>query len=768
MTARAYRLLPVAAATWVAAALCTLVPDVARPAALSAWACTVAALCLAAALRARPGAVARTIAVLALACAAAAASAVAFAHPTRSAAAELGVGGGRAIEVAAVVTGKAEEWSTGIVAFDAVASTITVGDDIHWFDADVQVRAQPGAARPSIGAEVVVHGTARAADAGERAVLVVSARRLEIIRGPDGILAGAAALRDGLVAATAGLPEPGAGLIPGLAVGDTSAVGDELDAAMKQSSLSHLTAVSGANCAIVVGLAFAAAAGLGARRSVRVVVSVIALAGFVLLVTPEPSVVRAAAMAGVAMLGVLIGRAAAGTSVLALAVSLLLVADPWLSTSLGFALSVAATGALLVWARPLAAGMARWMPRPLALALSVPLAAQLACGPLLVLIAPTVPVYGVVANLLAGPAAPAGTIIGLAACLAALLPWLRSGLTAIAWLPSSWIAGTATTFAALPGAQVPWREGAAGMILLATVGAAAGLIIAGRGRRGLRIVSGGVLALVVGVVTGTAALSGVAGRLTLPREWAILACDAGQGDAVLVRSAGRVALIDTGPDPRALGACLERVGIARIDLLVLTHFDLDHVGGVSAVTGRVGTVLHGPPASADDWSVIASLAAAGAESSDATAGMRGDLGDAAWRFVWPVRESRAFPSGNEASVVMEIEGGGVPSALFLGDLDASAQRALAASGALRPPYAVVKVAHHGSADQDASLYALLAPSVALIPVGADNDYGHPREETLALLTASLVGRTDTDGVVAVWETAAGVALWRERDVGTDR
>ncbi|SIT74034.1 ComEC/Rec2 family competence protein [Microbacterium sp. RU33B] len=768
MTARAYRLLPVAAATWVAAAVCTLVPGVARSAALAAWVCAVAALCLAAALRARPGAVARTIVVLALACAAAAASSVAFAQPTRSAAAELGVGGGRAIEVAAVVTGKAEEWSTGIVAFDAVASTITVGDDIHSVIAEVQVRAQPGSARPPIGAEVVVHGTARAADAGERAVLVVSARRLEVIRGPDGILAGAAALRDGLVAATSGLPEPGAGLIPGLAVGDTSAVGDELDAAMTQASLSHLTAVSGANCAIVVGLAFAAAAGLGARRSVRVAASVIALAGFVLLVTPEPSVVRAAAMAGAAMLGVLLGRAAAGTSVLALAVSLLLVADPWLSTSLGFALSVAATGALLVWARPLAAGMARWMPRALALALSVPLAAQLACGPPLVLIAPTVPVYGVVANLLAGPAAPAGTIIGLTACLAAPLPWLRSGLTAIAWLPSSWIAGTATTFAALPGAQLPWREGAAGMILLAAVGAAAGLLIAGRGRKGLRIASGGVLALVVGVVTGTAALSGVAGRLTLPGEWAILACDVGQGDAVLVRSAGRVALIDTGPDPRALDACLERVGIERIDLLVLTHFDLDHVGGVSAVTGRVGTVLHGPPASAVDGSVIASLQEEGAEISAATAGMQGDLGDAAWRIVWPVRESRAFPSGNEASVVMEVEGGGVPSALFLGDLDASAQRALAASGALRPPYAVVKVAHHGSADQDASLYALLAPSVALIPVGADNDYGHPREETLALLTASPVGRTDTDGVVAVWETTGGVALWRERDVGTDR
>ena len=57
---------------------------------------------------------------------------------------------------------------------------------------------------------------------------------------------------------------------------------------------------------------------------------------------------------------------------------------------------------------------------------------------------------------------------------------------------------------------------------------------------------------------------------------------------------GAVLLVDTGPAPEPLAACLDRAGIARIDLLVLTHFDLDHIGGVSAVYGRVGTVLHGP------------------------------------------------------------------------------------------------------------------------------------------------------------------------------
>src|SRR5690606_25237668 len=120
-------------------------------------------------------------------------------------------------------------------------------------------------------------------------------------------------------------------------------------------------------------------------------------------VSPEPSVVRAATMAAIAMLGVLLGRPGAGVSVLALAVVVLLVLDPWLAASLGFALSTAATGALLLAAAPLTDGLARWMPRPVALAVAVPLAAQLACGPLLVLIDPRVPLYGVVANMLAAP-----------------------------------------------------------------------------------------------------------------------------------------------------------------------------------------------------------------------------------------------------------------------------------------------------------------------------------------------------------------------------
>lgn len=514
----------------------------------------------------------------------------------------------------------------------------------------------------------------------------------------------------------------------------------------------------------MTGLAFALAALLRCPRGVRVGVALTTLGGFVLLVTPEPSVLRAATMAVIAMLGLLLGRTGAGAAALGGAAMVLLLLDPWLATSFGFVLSALATGALLLLAGPLARGLERWLPKAIALGVAVPLAAQLACAPVIVLLTPSVSVYGVVANMIAAPAAPIATVVGMLACVLQGVPVLADGLAAIAWLPSAWIAQTAFVFAGLPAATVPWWGGAAGFASLAIVGACAAVVlvrpesVAASVRRG----ASAVLALVVGVVAGSTALTGVAGPLTAPAGWSIALCDIGQGDALLLRSEHAVALVDIGPEPARLSACLDRLGVGRIDLLVITHFDLDHVGGISAVTGRVDTALHGP------------LGADGAEwlqhvrdsrLVEASNGMTGTLGGAQWRVLWPQPESRAFPEGNDASVILEIMGGGIPRSLLLGDLGASSQAALRATGGVAGRYDVVKVAHHGSADQDPELYRIARPALALIGVGADNDYGHPADSVLAELRAvgATVARTDEDGLVLVGQAEEGAPwVWRER------
>ncbi|MEB0201968.1 ComEC/Rec2 family competence protein [Cryobacterium sp. 5I3] len=568
-----------------------------------------------------------------------------------------------------------------------------------------------------IGATVSLDATLVSTEPGDSAALLVfgDGRPVPVAEAPWW-LDWADELRARFAASAATLPGDGGALLPGLAIGDTSAVGDDLDAAMKSSSLSHLTAVSGANCAVVIAIIML----IGARlrlgrlrlgRGARITLSLGVLLGFVVLVTPEPSVLRAAVMAAVLLIGLGIGRPGRGLPLLALSVIVLLATDPWLSRSYGFALSVLATGGLLVLAGPLTRSLARWLPTGLAALIAIPLAAQLACQPVLVLLSPTFPLYGVPANLLAEPAAPLATVLGLAACL--LLPWLPGVAGVVlwaAWVPSAWIAAVARTAAELPGSSLPWLGGPLGVLVTLVLTAAVLVLLLRQGTRtgsraGIGERMGGrdgdagsrgarrtrstldgwsavalvVLVLVVGGYAGTLIGKGIGRALTFPADWQIAACDIGQGDAVVVRDHGtdrdRFALVDVGPDPKPLKQCLRSLGIDRIDLLVLTHYDMDHIGGIAAVIGRVGTALVGIPENAQDERLHARLTEGGAEVRQAAKGDAGTLGGLRWDILWPVPGGSEMQTGNPGSVTIEFDGRGIRS-VFLGDLGEDAQVAL--------------------------------------------------------------------------------------------
>ncbi|QYH35935.1 ComEC/Rec2 family competence protein [Salinibacterium sp. M195] len=623
-----------------------------------------------------------------------------------------------------------------------------------------------------IGVAFSVTATLTATEPGDgRAVLVFSSEEPQWRADPNGGLEWANHLRRTFAAAAEILPGGGGQLIGGLAIGDTAAVSEELDAAMKTSSLSHLTAVSGANCAIVVGLIMALGGRIGVHRALRIALSVLVLLAFVVLVTPDPSVLRAALMATLVLIALASGRPIRGMAVLSLAAISLLVFDPWLARNFAFALSVFATAGLLLFAEPLAQFLGRWLPRWLSLVIAVPLAAQLACQPILLLLQPTLPTYGVVANVLAAPAAPVATVVGLAACVAlSVFPPLGLALLWIAWLPSAWVAAVATFFSDAPGARIPWWEGWIGVVALSalTVVLLAALVMRGRWR--CRAIT--TLLIVATVVAASAAGLGVSAALSWPRDWQFAQCDVGQGDAVVLRSGKEIALIDTGPDPDRLDKCLARLDIDRIDLLVLTHFDHDHVGGTEAVVGRVDTVLVGPTGSAKDEAVIEVLAAAGAQVLPTSTGDRGELGELRWSVLWPGERLSGIDPGNDASLVVEF----LPrpdcmqqclSSVFLGDLGESAQARLVGERRLSR-VDVVKVSHHGSADQYAPLYVAVSATLGLVGVGEENGYGHPTAEALDMLAEAgiSIARSDTDGLVLVSPTLrpGAVSLWSERRV----
>lgn len=594
-----------------------------------------------------------------------------------------------------------------------------------------------------------------------------------VIATADGPLGATASLRAGFLELSAGLPGAGGELLPGLAVGDDRRVGEGLEQAMNDSSLTHLTAVSGANCALVVGLVLLGGRAVGLRRGVRLAFAGLALAAFVALVTPQGSVIRASAMAGIVLLVEGAGRRVSGPPVLCLAVIALLAADPGLALDLGFALSAAATLGLLVGAGPLARRLEGWMPRPLALAIAVPVAAQLACQPVLVLLDPALPLYGVLANLLAAPAAPIATVAGLVACLlVGVAPPLALATAWIAWLPAAWIGAVAEVCAGWPMARIPWPEGPVGALLLAAPTIALFALLPDGGpaaRARSRILAVGV-ALSAVLATGLLAGRAVGVALGRPDPWRYAACDVGQGDALVLRTSSGDVLVDTGPEPADVLACLRDLGVGRLALLVLTHFDHDHSGSALELLNRADALLVPDTEEARGERISAIAVGNGIPVGFGAFGDRLEMGDLALEILWPPRRSDGGPAlegGNPESLALLARPtasceSACLSLAALADLDADAQSQLLRriDDPARLAAHVVKVSHHGSRDQAPELYAAIRPRLALISVGATNGYGHPTQDALDLLAAvhAHPARTDELGTILVGGEADAIRL----------
>ncbi|MCX7522292.1 ComEC/Rec2 family competence protein [Microbacterium sp. STN6] len=774
------RLAVVATACWLACGILIALPGAAMWAAIGMWGGAVVVVAAGLALRSRRS-LARSLALLCvcLAVSGVGAAAIAVVAPTRHPLALAQVARGARTVTAEIAVQSAPHASHG----DSLGATqreqftgtmrrVEYAGTLYRLSAPVLVFVPAtGGAALQIGDVVEVRATVVAlADEEETAFLVMAPETPTVSQAAPAWLAWANGLRERFSEATARLPGDGGDLLAGLAIGDVRQVSPVLDANMKASSLSHLTAVSGSNCAMIIGIVMLGGAALGLRRGVWVTLALVSLAGFVILVTPGPSVLRAAVMAVIVVASAAAGRPGRGVPALAAAVIALLVADPWMSRNYGFALSVLATAGLLVFARPLAGTLARLLPRTLATVIAVPLAAQLFCQPVLIMLNATIPLYGVAANMLAEPAAPLGTGFGLIACLLMpVLPGVAFAFAQVAWVPSAWIAAVARVTVSLPASNLPWLGGAAGVLVLTALTVLVLIVVFARNHpRARTLVTASTVMLLAfsGVYAGTLVGAPIGQARSIPSDWQIAACDIGQGDAVLVRSGTLHALVDVGPDPVPLAACLKTLGIARIDLLVLTHYDMDHVGGLQAVIGHVGTALVGRPETAKDERKVRALVDGGAHVVGAVRGDHGTLGALTWRVLWPRAGSRLMQTGNEGSVTVAFEGAGIRS-IFLGDLDERAQEALLAAGGIGH-VDVVKVAHHGSADQSERLYAALRATLGVISVGADNTYGHPTPRLLGILrtVGTRALRTDLSGMVMIAPASGGsgeaLTVWTQR------
>lgn len=590
-------------------------------------------------------------------------------------------------------------------------------------------------------------------DGGDLTAAVLSAADPpELLGQPPWVQRAAGSLRAGLQAASAPLPDQPGGLLPGLAVGDVSVLDPSLSSDFDRTGLSHLVAVSGANVAIVVGCVALLAGAARAPRSLTVCLCAAALAGFVVLCRADPSVLRAGAMGAIALMALASGRPRAAMPALGATVTGLVVLDPQLAGDPGMAMSVLATGGLLLLApRWRDALRRRRVPRGAAEAVAIPAAAQVAVAPVIAGLSGQVSLVAVAANLVATPAVAPATVLGVLA--AVISPVWRPGAELLAWLaswPAWWLVLVARYGARVPGAALPWPAGLAGALLLTALTLAA--LVAFRHRR-LRVL---VVVVTVAVVAGAVPVRMVAGGWP-PVGMLVAACAVGQGDLlVLPVGAGQAVVVDTGPDPVEADRCLRDLRVRSVPLLVISHFHADHVGGVEGVfqDRRVAAVLapDWPEPAAGHDQVTRAASASRTPVLAAPAGSAYRVGELALTVLGPPHRfsgTRSDPNNN--SLVVRAERDGV-RILLTGDAEQELQRALLDrldSGQLRAE--VLKIAHHGSAYQEPAFLAAVDPAVALVPVGAGNRHGHPDPALLDRLErgGTRVLRTDTHGDLAV-------------------
>jgi competence protein ComEC len=565
--------------------------------------------------------------------------------------------------------------------------------------------------------------------------------------------------RDGLVERLGRLYGEQAPLVAALTLARREGFDPELRETFARVGIAHLLAISGFHVGVIAGavLVLLLAARCDARRAALGAAAAAWL--YVGFIGFPDAACRAALILSAAALSRAGGRPPARWGAIGSALLILTVLDPSRLASPGFQLSFAGAAGLAAWAGPLTRQIRRLggrrFPASLAMGLAAGIAATLATLPVAAWHFERVSLVGIPVTLAATPLVTLGLIGALASLLVdfgshGLASSLAGGVSSVVWL----LEQLARIAGALPWASA-WTTH--GSVIGGVMGAAVAVYLARRPRVGATARRSMTLLYVVTGVLVWPLLLSLQGRGAAE----ILMIDVGQGDAIALRSPeGRWLLVDTGPpstgaDPGAhpVVRALRSRGVSRLEAMVLTHPDLDHIGGAVAILSSFDVgVVYDPGLPTGRQAFVDVLDAAAAHSvpwRSARAGDRIDLDGLVLEVLYPLDGLEPGGESNASSVVVKASLGRF-DALLTGDAYKDVDR-LVAPG-LTDIVEVLKVGHHGSdTSTDSLLLARARPELALISVGRGNRYGHPAWEVLHRLERSgaRVRRTDQEGTITV-------------------
>lgn len=578
--------------------------------------------------------------------------------------------------------------------------------------------------------------------------VVLRGRDVKVVGHRGGIGGIADRLRSSIAAALAsGVSGERQAVLLGIVLGEDEGLDPPLRNSFRASGLYHLLAVSGQNVALVAGGVLLVAWLLGVPRLAGQVGALFAITGYVLAVGAQPSVVRAGIAGALASLAWICARERDRWWFLLLGALVLLAWSPYNVFDAGFQLSFAAVAAIFTLVSPLMRRLEGYpLPRVAAGVVAVSTACGVATAPILLFQFGSVPAYSVISNAIAAPVVAPLLELGLAA--AVLHPFLPDVAALLSWVDgwlAAYLVGCARAVAVLPYARLPT------MPALVVAGSAVGVVLLVRhtpDRRRTRVVVALMTVSALVVIAWRAAPDDIPPP---PVGLRITFLDVGQGDSTLLQVPEGAMLVDQGPPEAHVARQLRDLGVRDLSLLVLTHPQLDHIGGASDVLERIRVRLVLDPRLAasgpEERAAMSAARTRGVPVVAARPGLEYEIGRLRVRVLWPDGPGLASEDPNNRAVVCLVSYG--QTDVLLG-ADAESDVLLPLRS---PPVEILKVSHHGSADALLpSLLEDLSPHIAVISVGEGNTYGHPTPETLATLAAApglAVYRTDRDGAVTI-------------------